>query len=72
MDKRLNQFATIYSWIMNNHWHTNFPLSQKGKSHFVIGFCHIVIDTIKLWRIVWNGTEFQAGSFAGTIQKQGL
>jgi hypothetical protein len=26
--------ATIYSWVMNNHWHTNFPLSQEGKFLF--------------------------------------
>ena len=22
--------STIYSWAMNNHWHTNFPLTQDG------------------------------------------
>jgi alpha-mannosidase len=26
--------STIYSWALNNHWHTNFPLSQKGKLNF--------------------------------------
>lgn len=26
--------ATIYSWALNNHWHTNFPLSQEGKIQF--------------------------------------
>jgi hypothetical protein len=26
--------ATIYSWALNNHWHTNFPLSQEGKLQF--------------------------------------
>ncbi|SDS35228.1 Glycosyl hydrolases family 38 N-terminal domain-containing protein [Mucilaginibacter mallensis] len=26
--------STIYSWALNNHWHTNFPLSQGGKLNF--------------------------------------
>jgi len=26
--------STIYSWALNNHWHTNFPLSQEGKLNF--------------------------------------
>ena len=26
--------STIYSWALNNHWHTNFPLSQEGKLSF--------------------------------------
>ena len=26
--------STIYSWALNNHWHTNFPLSQQGKLSF--------------------------------------
>jgi alpha-mannosidase len=26
--------STIYSWALNNHWHTNFPLSQEGKINF--------------------------------------
>lgn len=29
--RRLQPSATIYSWALNNHWHTNFPLSQEGK-----------------------------------------
>jgi alpha-mannosidase len=31
---RLEPSATIYSWALNNHWHTNFPLSQEGKILF--------------------------------------
>jgi len=27
---RLEPSATIYSWVMNNHWFTNFPLTQDG------------------------------------------
>lgn len=32
--RKLESSATIYSWALNNHWHTNFPLSQEGKIHF--------------------------------------
>ncbi len=28
---KLEPSGTIYSWALNNHWHTNFPLSQGGK-----------------------------------------
>lgn len=28
--RKLEPSATIYSWALNNHWHTNFSLSQKG------------------------------------------
>jgi hypothetical protein len=28
--RRLEPSPTIYSWALNNHWHTNFPLSQEG------------------------------------------
>lgn len=26
--------STIYSWALNNHWHTNFPLYQEGLLNF--------------------------------------
>jgi len=32
--KKINPSAVIYSWVLNNHWHTNFPLSQEGKLEF--------------------------------------
>ncbi|MDH7461731.1 glycoside hydrolase family 38 C-terminal domain-containing protein [Chitinophagaceae bacterium 26-R-25] len=32
--KHLAPSATVYSWALNNHWHTNFPLSQEGKLEF--------------------------------------
>ena len=28
--RKLEPSSTIYSWAMNNHWHTNFPLTQDG------------------------------------------
>lgn len=32
--KELKPSSTIYSWVMNNHWHTNFPTSQEGQVTF--------------------------------------
>ena len=31
---KLEPSSTIYSWVMNNHWHTNFPLTQDGPVSF--------------------------------------
>jgi alpha-mannosidase len=28
--KKLTPSSTVYSWVMNNHWITNFPLTQEG------------------------------------------
>ncbi|NMC37943.1 MAG: glycosyl hydrolase [Bacteroidales bacterium] len=28
--RKLEPSPIIYSWALNNHWHTNFPLSQEG------------------------------------------
>lgn len=33
-ETRLPQSSTVYSWVMNNHWHTNFPLTQEGPVEF--------------------------------------
>lgn len=32
--RKIKPSSTIYSWALNNHWHTNFPLSQKGNITF--------------------------------------
>jgi alpha-mannosidase len=31
---KLEPSSTVYSWVMNNHWHTNFPLTQEGPVTF--------------------------------------
>ncbi len=31
---KLEPNGTIYSWVMNNHWFTNFPLTQDGPVTF--------------------------------------
>ena len=32
--KKLESAPAIYSWVMNNHWFTNFPLTQDGQVAF--------------------------------------
>lgn len=32
--RNLQPSATVYSWAMNNHWFTNFPLEQSGRVAF--------------------------------------
>ncbi len=32
--KKLEPGSAIYSWVMNNHWFTNFPLTQDGPVTF--------------------------------------
>lgn len=32
--RNLKPSSTIYSWALNNHWHTNFSLSQQGKIEY--------------------------------------
>jgi alpha-mannosidase len=32
--RRIEPTSTIYSWVMNNHWFTNFPLTQDGPVTF--------------------------------------
>jgi hypothetical protein len=31
---RIEASATIYSWVMNNHWHTNYRADQEGETVF--------------------------------------
>ncbi len=33
-ETELKPSSTLYSWVMNNHWHTNFPLTQDGPVTF--------------------------------------
>jgi hypothetical protein len=32
--RKLEQSSVTYSWVMNNHWFTNFPLTQDGPVTF--------------------------------------
>lgn len=46
---KIHPSATIYSWALNNHWHTNFPFSQEGKIQF-------------RYRILPHNTKYNAAS----------
>lgn len=45
--RQLAPSATVYSWALNNHWFTNFPLSQEGRLTF-------------RYRILPHGTGYDA------------
>ena len=47
--RKIQPSATIYSWALNNHWNTNFPLSQEGKIQF-------------RYRILPHNTKYNAAS----------
>jgi hypothetical protein len=32
--QHLDQSSTIYAWVMNNHWHTNYRADQEGPTVF--------------------------------------
>ena len=32
--KTIEPSATLYSWVMNNHWHTNYRADQEGETIF--------------------------------------
>ncbi|MDE7397040.1 MAG: glycosyl hydrolase [Muribaculum sp.] len=38
--------ARLYSWVMNNHWHTNFPLTQDGPARFAYAIMPHMGDNI--------------------------
>lgn len=45
---KLEPSSTVYSWVMNNHWHTNFPLTQDGPVRFRYRlFPHEGYDAVK-------------------------
>jgi len=47
--RKIQPSATVYSWALNNHWHTNFPFSQEGKIQF-------------RYRILPHNTKYDAAS----------
>lgn len=47
--RKLDPSSTVYSWALNNHWHTNFPLSQEGIIQF-------------RYRILPHNTKYEAAS----------
>jgi alpha-mannosidase len=68
--RKLESSPTIYSWAMNNHWHTNFPLSQEG----VVSFRYRILPhNTKYDAAIANrfGLE-QAQPLIATTQKKGV
>ena len=46
--KTLQPSSTIYSWVMNNHWHTNFPTTQEGPVTFRYRlYPHLAFDIVE-------------------------
>jgi len=37
--KTIEPSATLYSWVMNNHWHTNYRADQEGETTFRYYLC---------------------------------
>ena len=37
--RRLEPSQTFHSWVMNNHWETNYKADQQGKISFVYAIC---------------------------------
>jgi alpha-mannosidase len=37
--QHLGPSQTIYSWVMNNHWHTNYRADQEGPTTFRYAIC---------------------------------
>jgi hypothetical protein len=68
--RKLEPSPTIYSWALNNHWHTNFPLSQEG----IVSFRYRILphntkyDAVSANRF---GLE-QAQPLIATALKQGV
>lgn len=50
--KKIQPSTTFYSWALNNHWYTNFPLSQEGKITFKYRLAphHGAYDVVKATR----------------------
>lgn len=49
--KTLDSKSNIYSWVMNNHWHTNFPLYQDGPTTFRYRlYPHMEYDVVEVNR----------------------
>ncbi len=61
--KKLTPDGTVYSWVMNNHWFTNFPLTQDGPVEFRYRILpHGAFDAALANRFGLDGTLEIAGS----------
>lgn len=56
--KHIEPSAKIYSWVMNNHWHTNYRADQEGPTWFRYAIqVHGAYDPVAATRFGVNSTE---------------
>jgi alpha-mannosidase len=56
--KTIRPAAKIYSWAMNNHWHTNYRAEQEGPTWFRYAIqLHGAYDPVAAMRFGVNSTE---------------
>lgn len=56
--KHIQPAANIYSWVMNNHWHTNYRADQEGPTWFRYAIQpHGAYDPAAAMRFGVNSTE---------------
>ena len=49
--KHIEPSATLYSWVMNNHWHTNYRADQEGPTPFRFAIrLHDTYDSVAAMR----------------------
>lgn len=63
--RKIEPSATVYSWALNNHWHTNFRLSQNGK----IGFKYSVLPHVGEYNVV-NSNQFAMEQYRPMVAVQ--
>jgi hypothetical protein len=50
--------STLYAWVMNNHWHTNYPADQEGPVTVRFALCpHGPFDALQAARVGMETTE---------------
>lgn len=67
--KKISPSATLYSWVMNNHWHTNYRADQEGPTTFRYAMRpHGVYDGIAAARFGIEATQpLLASAAAGRL-----
>ena len=55
---KIEASPTIYSWVMNNHWHTNYRVDQEGKTVFRYAIRpHLLYDQVAAAHFGVESTE---------------
>jgi len=71
--KTIKPSATIYSWVMNNHWHTNYRADQEGPTCFRYALRpHTGYDAVAATRFGIESTQaLIAGPARGGVRTEG-